>query len=54
MKLMFKIKSTGEVLELEELRKVNRYGFVEIQYVLRDDTKEYRLGYEIEFKEAIK
>ena len=48
MVIKLKIKKTGEIKELLELRRINRHGFIEKQYVLKDDEMNYRLEYELE------
>ena len=46
--IKLKIKKTGEIKELLELRRINRHGFIEKQYVLKGDEMNYRLEYELE------
>ena len=48
MVIKLKIKKTGEIKELLELRRIHRHGFIEKQYVLKDDEMNYRLEYELE------
>ena len=48
MVIKLKIKKTGEIKELLELRRINRHGVIEKQYVLKDDKMNYRLEYELE------
>ena len=48
MVIKLKIKKTGEIKELLELRRIIRHGFIEKQYVLKDDEVTYRLEWELE------
>ena len=48
MKIEIKIKTTGEIKELNELRVIDIYGFEEKRYYLQDDIKDYRLEHEVE------
>ena len=48
MVIKLKIKKTGEIKELLELHSINRHGFIEKQYVLKDDEVAYRLEWELE------
>ena len=48
MVIKLKIKKTGEIKELLELRRINRHGFIEKQYALKDDEVTYRLEWELE------
>ena len=48
MVIKLKIKKTGEIKELLELRRISRHGFIEKQYVLKNDEVTYRLEWELE------